>query len=108
MKKYRVIFGILAALLLLSLTGCQALPKERTAAVLLAGQHGNRQKPNYDVPMEKLREVYESMGCASVVLVSGSPEVVSYDDLWGSHTLGQEEDIPNLEVSYRDGKWGDF
>lgn len=105
MKRNRIIASILAALLLLPLTGCRTLPKERTAAVLLVGYHDNSRKPEIDAMTENFREVYEKLGCASVVLVDGDPSVFRYRGEDGDeHKLGHEMKIPKGENDYKNNE----
>lgn len=100
-----VISGVLAALLLLPLTGCRTLPKERTAAVLLVGHHDNSRKPEVDAMTEDFREVYEKLGCASVVLVDGDPSVYRYPGKDGDeYKLGHEMGIPNGEGDFKNNE----
>ena len=93
------IFGILAALLALLLVGCQALPEERAAAVLLVGHHDHSKQPQFDAVMGELKDIYHSMGCASVVLVDEEPSVYRYEEK--DVKLGHEEEIPTLKNKYQ-------
>lgn len=104
-----VISGILAALLALSLVGCQAsraLPAQQTAAVVLVGHHDNSQKPQFDALTGHLKDVYDDMGCASMVLVDGEPSVFRYED-GEEQKLGHEYEIPTREEKYKN-RYNDF
>lgn len=101
-----VISGILAALLALLSVGCQVLPTERTAAVVLVGHHKNSKQPQFDTVMGEFKDIYHSMGCASVVLVDGEPSVYRYEEKDGKKIkLGHERDIPNLKNKYKNDPW---
>lgn len=110
MRRSRIVIsGILASLLALLLVGCRALPKERTAVVLLMGHHDNSRKPEIDVLKGHLREVYNKMGCASVVLVDEDPSVFRYQEEDGDECkLGHEKEIPTREKKYQSSYDGGF